>query len=73
MLASDTCVYCAKARDWFGAHKVPFHECSIERDLACAARFRAVMSPGTPVLVVLGQIQLGFEPRRVRDRLAAPA
>jgi glutaredoxin len=65
MIASDTCVYCAKARAWFASHGVPFSECSIERDEACAARFRALMSPGTPVLLVRGQPQVGFSPQRI--------
>ncbi len=69
MIASDTCIYCAKARTWFGAHRVPFSECSIERDEACAARFRALMSPGTPVLLVRGQPQVGFSPQRIADAL----
>ena len=69
MIASDTCVYCEKARAWFGANGVPFSECSIERDEACAARFRALMSPGTPVLLVRGQPQVGFSPQRVAQTL----
>ena len=60
MIASDTCIFCAQARTWFEANKVPFTECSIERDEACAARFRALMSPGTPVLLVRGQPLLGL-------------
>lgn len=71
MISSDTCVYCAKARAWFGAHGVPFSECSIERDEACAARFRALMSPGTPVLLVRGQRQVGFSAERVAQALGA--
>jgi len=69
MIASDTCVFCAQARAWFGAHGVPYTECSIERDEACAARFRALMSPGTPVLMVRGQPQVGFSPQRVAQAL----
>jgi glutaredoxin len=72
MLASDSCIYCAEARAWFGAHRVSFSECSIERDAACSARFRALMSPGTPVLVVRGRVDVGFDAERVRERLAAP-
>ena len=69
MIASDTCVFCAQARDWFQDNGVPFTECSIERDAACAERFRALMSPGTPVLLVRGQAQVGFSPQRVVQAL----
>jgi glutaredoxin len=69
MISSDTCVYCAQARAWFAEHSVPFSECSIERDAACAARFAALLSPGTPVLLVRGQPQVGFSPQRVAEAL----
>jgi glutaredoxin len=62
MIASDTCIYCVRARAWFNEHGVPFTECSIERDADCAARFAALRSPGTPVLLVRGHAQVGFSP-----------
>ena len=71
MVSSDTCPYCVKARAWFGEHNVAFTECSIERDAACAARFRAYMSPGTPLLFVRGKPQVGFSPQRVAEALGA--
>ena len=69
MIASDTCVYCARARAWFDAHAVPFTECSIERDEACARRYAALLAPGTPVLVLRGRAQLGFSPQRIAGAL----
>jgi arsenate reductase-like glutaredoxin family protein len=69
MISSYTCVYCAQARAWFAEHSVPFSECSIERDTACAARFAALLSPGTPVLLVRGRPQVGFSPQRVAEAL----
>jgi glutaredoxin len=65
MLSSVTCVYCAEARAWFGEHGVPFSECVIERDPACAATYDALMAPGTPVLLVRGKVQRGFSPRAI--------
>jgi glutaredoxin len=65
MLSSDTCPICVRARQWFQAHQVPFDECSIERDTACAARFQALQAPGTPVIVVRGRALLGFDPQRL--------
>jgi len=61
------------ARLWFTEQKVPFSECFIERDAACAAEFAANRAPGTPLLLVRGQPQLGFSPDRVKERLQAPA
>ena len=71
MLSSATCVYCTEARRWFTAHRVPFRECTIERDAACAARFRALLAPGTPLLLVRGRPLVGFQPRRVAEALGA--
>ncbi len=71
MVTSDTCPFCVKARAWFNEHGVAFSECSIERDAECAARFRAYMSPGTPLLFVRGQPQVGFNPQRVAKALGA--
>ena len=65
MLASDDCTYCDHARSWMAQYRVRFSECSIERDAQCAALYRATLAPGTPVLLVRGQPQLGFDPRRV--------
>ncbi len=71
MISSDTCPFCAKTRAWFGEHGVAFSECSIERDANCAARFRAYLSPGTPLLLVRGRPQVGFDPQRVAKALGA--
>ncbi len=65
MLSSDTCVYCSVARRWFSEHRVAFSECSIERDAVCAADYQARLAPGTPLLLVRGQTQVGFNPERV--------
>ena len=70
MLASQTCPYCALARAWFKRNDVAFSECLIETDAACAAEYRAHGGPGTPLLIVRGQPQLGFDPQRVVERLA---
>lgn len=72
MVSSETCVFCDRARRWLTVHQVRFSECFIERDAACAAQYRALGARGTPTLLVRGELQLGFSPQRVRDRLAAP-
>ena len=71
MLSSTTCPYCKAARRWMDEHSVAYSECFIEEDAACAAAFQAARAPGTPVLLVRGKPMLGFDPQRVRDRLAA--
>jgi len=69
MLSSDGCAICARARQWFDRYEVAFTECSIERDGDCAAQFRALGAPGTPVILVRGTPELGFEPQRLKNRL----
>lgn len=69
MVSSTICPYCSVARQWLRAHQVPFDECFIEKDAACAAHYEAMRAPGTPVVLVRGQPQLGFDAQRVRDAL----
>lgn len=71
MLSSTTCVYCARAREWMREHNVAFDECFIETDSACARQHAALRAMGTPLVLVRGQPQLGFDAQRVHDRLAA--
>ena len=72
MISSVNCVYCAVARDWFSKNGVPFTECLIERDAVCAAKYNALMAPGTPVLLVRGRRLLGFSAQALAAALAAP-
>jgi len=70
LLSSTGCVFCERARQWLTIQQVPFSECFIERDAACAAQYQALGARGTPTVLVRGQAQLGFSPQRVLDRLA---
>lgn len=70
MLASDTCEYCVMARAYMREHAVPYTECSIERDAQCAARYQGLKSPGTPVMLVRGEAQVGFMPSKMLERLS---
>ncbi len=72
MLSSDTCALCVAARNWMTEHRVSFTECSIERDADCQRLFADSLAPGTPVLLVRGQAQVGFSPQRVLQRLQRP-
>lgn len=69
MISSETCGPCLAARLWLQRHEVAFSECLIERDAACRAEFEAWRAPGTPVMVVRGQAQLGFQPERLAAAL----
>ena len=72
LLSSLSCVFCERARRWLTQHQVPFTECFIERDSACAERYQALGARGTPTLLVRGQPQLGFDAGQVLARLQAP-
>ena len=69
MLSSESCAICDHARQWFVEHRVAFSECLIERDAACKAEFEATRSPGTPVMLVRGQPQVGFSSQRLLQAL----
>ena len=73
MVSSVTCPYCKEAREWFTDHKVVFSECFIETEPACAAAYNALQAPGTPVLLVRGQRQRGFDAQRIAAALTSPA
>ena len=69
MISSIGCVYCAKARAWFAQQNIPFAECFVEKDAACAAQYSALLAPGTPVIVVRGRPQVGFSAQRIEAAL----
>ena len=65
MISSLTCTYCTQARRWFEKHQLPFSECFIEKDPACAKAYLDLRTPGTPVIFIKGQKLLGFDPHRM--------
>ncbi len=69
MISSVTCVHCREARQWLTRHEVPFSECFIEQEAACAEAYRRLMAQGTPTLLVRGERQLGFSARRIAEAL----
>ena len=73
MISSLACPSCTTARMWFQQHAVPFEECLIERDAACAAAFEALPVRATPTLFVRGQLHTGFDAERVLRALQPPA
>ena len=71
MVSSESCAICLQARRWFTQHRVAFSECLIERDPVCQQLLASTQSPGTPVMLVRGQPQLGFDPSRLKRALAS--
>jgi glutaredoxin len=69
MVSSTSCVFCTRARQFMTLQQVPFTECFIETDTACAQRYQSLGASGTPTLLVRGRVQLGFSPAAVRDAL----
>lgn len=65
MLSSETCSYCKSASRFMTEHHIPFSECFIETDTACADSYRAQQAPGTPTLLVRGERLVGFDPARI--------
>ena len=70
MLSSENCAICLEARQWLLRNEVAFSECLIERDAVCRADLDALGATGTPVLLVRGKPQLGFNAERLRLALS---
>ncbi len=72
LISSTTCSYCVRASEWLTAERIPFTECFIERDSACATRYAQAGALATPTVIVQGhQAVLGLDPARVIQLLQA--
>ncbi len=69
MLSSTTCPYCVRAREWLTAEGIPFGECFIETDRACAQRYVRAGAQATPTVLVGGRPVLGLDPARMLQLL----
>lgn len=65
MYSATTCGICKQAKSWFDAHDVPVQSCEIDRDTACRDRFYALKGRGTPLFMVRGERQVGFDRERI--------
>ena len=65
MFSTDTCIYCVRARDWMNDQGVKFTECNVDRDARCMQVYQAQGSPGTPLMRVKDDWQLGFDAQGV--------
>ena len=76
-LSSATwCGWCTRAKQQLDAQRVAYGVCEIDLDAACKARFNALTArlgrSGTPIVLVRGEPQLGFDAAQVRARLERP-
>jgi glutaredoxin len=69
MYSATTCGICKQAKKWFTAHEIPVQSCEIDRDRDCAKRFWALKGKGTPLFVVRGERQVGFDRERIAQAL----
>lgn len=65
MLSASWCGYCAAARNLFVKEGIAYCEYDIEQSATGAARHRALGVRGVPVILIRGDMLLGFEPARV--------
>ena len=69
MYSATTCGICKSAKRWFGAHDIPLQSCEIDRDGDCRKRFYALKGKGTPLFVIRGERQVGFDRERIAQAL----
>ncbi len=73
LYTTQTCSYCASAKSWLAAERVPYTECLVDTEAACAERFRRMGEPGVPVVQVdEDQFRLGFDAGWLANALARP-
>jgi glutaredoxin len=70
MLSRTDCGYCTLAHAWMSKHRIPFEECMIDTDAACRAEHERLGTRLTPTVLVRGEVQRGFDARRVTATLA---
>lgn len=72
MYSTQSCVFCAKARAWFEAYRIPYVECDVDRSSTCKSRYLALGAAGTPTFEVRGARLLGFSPEDLAQALKRP-
>jgi len=69
MLASDSCAICARREP--GSTSTGCASANVRSNVTAPARLSspALRAPGTPVFIVRGQPEIGFNPKRLHERL----
>lgn len=71
LYTTQTCSYCASAKRWLAAERVPYTECQVDTDAPCTDRFQRLGEQGVPVVQVDDdQFSLGFDPEWLARTLA---
>jgi len=74
MLSASWCGYCRAAREFFVREGIRYCEYDVEQSARGAARHRALARQGVrgvPVILVDGELMVGFRPEDVRTALRA--
>lgn len=70
MYSTAECGYCAQARKYFAARRIPFHDFDIDRYAQARAEHKRLGGKGVPVFVINGNVSRGFDAERMSRRLA---
>ncbi len=71
MYATQRCGYCIKAREYFNDEGVEFTEFDIDKSAVAKRNFKALESPGTPLVYVGYRRVDGFNKNKLDEALAA--
>ena len=72
LFATGTCGYCAQARSFLQANKVPFTELDVENNEAAYTRWRGYGGRGVPLALIGGSPVSGFSSELYRQKLGLP-
>lgn len=68
--STDTCHFCHMAKDFFNSHNIHFTDYNVGTDLAKRAEmFEKSGQMGVPVIVIDGEIIVGFDEPRIASLL----
>lgn len=73
MYSATSCGICKQAKQWFTTHDIAVKSCEIDRDAECRKRFYALKGRGTPLFMVRGERQVGFDRQRIASALERQA
>lgn len=63
------CAGCAREKKWLASKSVPFTEKDIQQDEQALQELTGLGSQGTPTTVVDGEVVIGFDPKKLGEKL----
>lgn len=72
LYATEWCGYCAKTRQFMDRANIPYVEYDIEKSSEGKRQYDALGARGVPVLLVKGEVVVGYDPRRIVAILDRP-